>query len=371
MSRFTSKSARSHPTDEQGRALVALPDDGSLLACAVCGRAVSAATLDRWGHVSVAVRPGGVPAGLAARHTRSVEVPLGLCDQCEQLLADAEQATEAHPKFLSAAGPGRAYDLVGGILVGSAVLDHPAELAVSPVTDLPDAVEALGSLGWRACFHQQLHGDRVGLQGHAAAEPWGHVPEALRLQLRATLAKHRTERLAESAPPLSVPCPAAPTPSYGGTAVSSGCACCGVAAVDVPAVALVRHGRAEVTRDTWAPLDIAGDLSAHLCPACQAAYEKRGGFGAACAEIALTSFLDPRLGTQWEIRAELQGAELDPPVRTYADLVRAAARTGRPNPPPCATPWAHLGTVADLDRLRQEIARGLGLDLGTSPAVTR
>lgn len=195
--------------------------------------------------------------------------------------------------------------------------------------------------------------------------PWAHVRASDRLRLRRAYVDMMAVRIARTAPPVKVPPPRA-VPSVlqapdnrAVTRLPGACLMCGIGAVPVPAMRVVRSGGMEnVVREVWTERTWESHLLGasrsprmvigHLCPECDAAVMYAGALGPSALERAVAVHL--RVQGRWD-----DGRHTLENVHGWAALaLRSDGTATTPPPPPNSEPWAHLSGL-------ERVAEALGL----------
>lgn len=333
--------------------------------CAVCGQAApkpngtnGRVQINRW-----AQAPGGQLMAQAVSVVASFM--LTRCDDCHEMHRRAQAIVKAHPGLAGRRGPDLAVEGVESVLVALGLLGAP--LLGPEVADR--------DLGLHL-RHLDQAGSSVAWQGRAVAGmcnsyPFAHVRLSERRRLRAAYAGLLRERVALTAPPVKVP-PPRPEPGPASTiSAAGGCLMCGLAAQTLPADAVARLGGADAAaREVWTAKWVSSaaalggrpspaPISGHLCRVCAEAAEAAGALGPTALTLALISALAPNAAARLD-PDPMDRLALGPgQLRGWGALVADAARSQLPAPPPGRTPWAHLGTPAELDRLAADLRRTL------------
>lgn len=330
-----------------GAATIALPD--SMLACGDCGVPVPR---------PAAPRPGQPPAVFTVNAFQVLSQPIGFpngpvpieltrCPVCQLRRDRAQAACVRNPvvgRRLGGAALHRVTHLLSALaLLRVGVTDDELDRGLPAM--LRHLGQTAGLVTWSSrCGPVILPGAG---RGRAASAPFAAVDTSVIGALRAGWAAVLRERIAATAPPVSVPCP----PDDVG-----GCAMCGVAAVSVPA------RDAAAGNEPWTPLRVPlgpDRVAGHLCPECADVHAAIRSWGPTCFERAYLAHLE-RTGHGDDARSlrtvlagggpdsfvesvEVAARMLHPPrIISFAGVVYAAGRRGRPAPAGSARPWGHL-----------------------------
>jgi hypothetical protein len=310
-----------------------------MFACAICG---VAAGDPGW--------PDAPPKSLFTakeRHQLGLAEPsLALatprCDDCALLRKQATSLFEAHPR-LDATDP-QALDKIENTLIALHLLDKPLTRSVT-TDELVRLVRHLSGPGNHARWYSE--------NGTCNQRRFGHLMPGARQALRKGFAAMLAERMASGSPPVNVP---PPFPRGPGTAILKGCIMCGVSAVRLAAVQVVKLGGvAQASREVWRelscqPASLGGPLSSamlqgYTCPSCTRAIEQSNrAIGPTAMERGLLNHLFEAKRTTLadQLRAMFADANYAPMVQGYGALVFIASKRGNPAPPPSEQPWQHL-----------------------------
>lgn len=354
------------------------PDD---LACRFCGCVVTGPLPESavtYTSPSLAEWTVGGEVRTEARPALLIEEPMAVCSSCRDFAADGERlARSLFPNGLTI-GSFRQVGAMAAETVTAVLATYAAvgRSAPSDAAGLARAAERLApvALGvtWERRFAPTMRLDAR--PGTAAPWPWACVPEDLLLNVRRALADLIAEDLATGQPDVWLVPPPIDSRTLGTAvnpvrAVAAGCLLCGVGGVVRTAVEVARLGGVGAARrGAWAfhrsvsvstlgvgrsPMRVNG----WCCPTCQRAVELEGALG-------------PSAGAR-SVQVAIGEASVMPDssylvVPAWGGLVADAMRRGEPEPEPNASPWGHLGDLADLrDRivwsLEQERRRADGL----------
>lgn len=286
---------------------IALPSDH--LACEACGIAVPAAPSPDLKY-------------------RMKDTEFARCADCEKVRTQAQAYVDAHPALAARIGPDIARERIESVLFGLTVL------GLTPSGDLAMMLPRMHPASHGVWFSNPL----VIRNGLCSPRPWAHVSLGQRAELRKAFGETLRDRLALSAPPVTIACP------------TGGCLLCGVRSIERSAVEVAQSGGAKVVaHKAWRPVLTSvhalgrrspDQANGHVCPSCSDAINDAGGIGQIAIGTAVIAHVLHTMGEKKARRLEALLLEDFPPT-----LLGWAALNARPS----GTPWFHL--VKFLDRL--------------------
>jgi len=252
------------------------------------------------------------------------------CAECSRLAEQAAAIVADHPKFAARVGQALARERVEGTLVALSLLGRP-----TPEDSIAMLVDRLHVAGNAARWRRPL----APAPGLCSPRPWAHVSLSQRASLRAAFALVLRDRMARHQPPVRLVCP------------TRGCVLCGVEAVPMAAVEVLRRGGPEAAvivswrQVTTTPASLGGkgpqSVRGHLCPPCAEAVESEGAVGPSARHRALVEHV--RRGARGERKASRLRALLEEDYPPAVPGWGALPSTTLPN----LAPWEHVRRVVD------------------------